>query len=98
MTLAMRAKMFHRKFPEIHITEQCLGRVYKKYNIKRKQVIVKKFASPDKTEVINDMIELCKDELTNHIVADIPIYYIDECMFTVKTYLQTDWAPKRLNV
>ena len=26
------------------------------------------------------------------------IYYLDECMFTVKTFMTTDWAPKKMNV
>ena len=27
-----------------------------------------------------------------------PTYYLDECMFTVKTFMTTDWSPKRMNV
>ena len=26
------------------------------------------------------------------------MYYLDECMFTVKTFMTTDWSPKRMNV
>ena len=26
------------------------------------------------------------------------VYYLDECMFTVKTFMTTDWSPKRMNV
>jgi len=25
-------------------------------------------------------------------------YFLDECMFTVKTFMKNDWSPKRMNV
>ena len=63
MTLAQRVKMLHRRFPQMHITEQWLGQIYKKHRITRKAVRTKKFTSPDKDEEIKDLIEFCHDEL-----------------------------------
>ena len=54
MTLAQRAVMFHRAFPMVRITEQKLGQVYKKYHIKRKVVITKKFSNLKKAADIKE--------------------------------------------
>ena len=41
---------------------------------------------------------MCKKRLDKAERHKTPIYFIDECMFTVKTFLNTDWSPKRMNV
>ena len=43
----------------------------------------RKFAHPDRSEEIKDVINFNMKEMKNHIANDVPIYYLDECMFTV---------------
>ena len=94
MTLAQRAVQFNMSFPMVKITEQKLGKVYKKYHIRRKSVMIKKFSNLKKAQKIKEQIDRCRDQLKYRLDKDHTIYYIDECMFTVKTYLTTDWSPK----
>ena len=82
MTLDQRAMMVHRQFPEIHITPQYLGKIFKKHHIKRKKVRVKKFANLKQKERIEEQICICREQLRGAIERKKVIYYIDECMFT----------------
>jgi len=45
LSLAERAVMLHRKFPEVHISGSMIGLIYKKFKIKRKIVIIKKYSN-----------------------------------------------------
>ena len=42
MTLAERAVMLHRKFPETRITESALSRLFKEQGVKKKVILKKK--------------------------------------------------------
>ena len=57
--------------------------MYKKHGITRKAVRTRKFAHPDRSEEIKDVINFNMKEMKSHIKNDVPIYYLDECMFTV---------------
>ena len=74
--------MVHRQFPEIHITPQYLGKLFRKHHIKRKKVVVKKFADLKQKEKIEEQIDICREQLRGAIRKKRVIYYIDECMFT----------------
>ena len=60
--------------------------------------MIKKFSNIKTLSRIREQITRCREDLRSVLSNDYTIYYIDECMFTTKTYLQTDWAPVRMNV
>ena len=43
LTLAERAVMLHRQFPENHISKDSIGLLYRKAKIRKKVVVIKKF-------------------------------------------------------
>ena len=51
-----------------------------------------------KQDEIHEMIIANKKRLDKAARRKEVIYYLDECMFTVKTFMTTDWSPKRMNV
>ena len=47
---------------------------------------------------MKDQIILNKKRLEKAFKDGEVTYYLDECMFTVKTFMQIDWSPKKMNV
>ena len=98
MTLNERSIMLHRKFPYTRITGNYLGKIYSKHIIKMKKVVMKKFENFKIKMRIQKKILECKNELIQAIEEGVNVYYLDECMFTSKTYQLRDWSPRRMNV
>ena len=42
LTLAERAVMLHRQFPEVRVSPQLIGKYFRKFGVKLKQVVLKK--------------------------------------------------------
>ena len=66
--------------------------------IKRKAIVMNKFSNLKQADKIRDQIIRNKKELDRAYSRKEVTYYLDECMFTVKTFLKLDWSPKRMNV
>ena len=60
--------------------------------------MIKKYTNLKKQDEIQEQIQSNKGILEVATIADVPVYYLDECMFTVKTFMTTDWSPKLMNV
>lgn len=93
-SLAWRATLFHRRFPERRIKAATLGRLYRSLGIRYKKVRVSKI--PRNTNVLSYMLKTsqCKRELEAAIKRGLPIVYCDETMFTKRTYASHDFGPK----
>ena len=64
--------------------------------IRRKAITIKKYCNLMKQDEIHEMIIANKKRLDKAARRKEVIYYLDECMFTVKTFMTTDWSPKRI--
>ena len=60
--------------------------------------MVKKFANLKKKPRIKEMFVTGKQKLSAALASNIPIYWLDECIFSTKTYQYLDWSPKGNNV
>ena len=72
----------HRIHPEVKITGQRLGQIYKIHGIKRKAVILQKIMSKQFRGKINKRIAEAKENLLVELQNGYTVYYLDECMFT----------------
>ena len=57
-----------------------------------------KYTHERNQDKIHDQILINKKLLDKAFTRKEVTYYLDECMFTVKTFMTTDWSPKRMNV
>ena len=55
---------------------------------------MKKFANLRKRDVIRAQTKRGKEQLEEAKANGVPVYWLDECVFSTKTWLQFDWAPK----
>ena len=60
--------------------------------------MILKYTHQRNQEKIRDTIILNKKLLDKAYRDKVPVYYLDECMFTVKTFMTSDWSPKKMNV
>ena len=81
----------------MHITGGYLGRLYSKHKIKRKVVLIKKFSDLRIKTRVAEMKRTAYDQLVEAILLGKTIYYLDECMFTVKSYQMFEYSPKNMN-
>ena len=60
--------------------------------------MIQKYTHQRNQQKIRDAIILNKKLLDKAYRWKEPVYYLDECMFTVKTFMTTDWSPKRIKI
>ena len=60
--------------------------------------MILKYTHQRNQEKIRDTIILNKKLLDKAYRDKVPVYYLDECMFTVKMFMTSDWSPKKMNV
>ena len=90
----MRAKFFHRQFPDRFISTSKIRKIYKQHGIKLKQVRQDKY--PAKLTLQSYFIELQKLRRAVHHAHTngLPIIYTDEVVFTSLTYHRTSYSRK----
>ena len=98
LTLAERDVMLHRKFPYTKVSGMTISSVYKKHKIRKKAVLIKKFTNPKITARIKEQTKVSKTLLSYYMQEKAPVYYLDECMFTVRTYMQKEFSSKNENI
>ncbi len=92
MTLAARAKMFHRRFPDKRITPNALRLLYRKNNIRLRKVYAAK-QQPARHAVRYALeADSCRHSLRQAISTGAPIVYLDETVFTSRTYQPRDYG------
>lgn len=98
LSLQLRAQKVQQMFPGIKISATSIWRIYKDKNIKRKKVVFKKLTDNAKQRQIDDQIKNCRQELQEHYDKKRTILYLDETMFTKKTYQPKEYSVKRQNI
>ena len=78
--------MLHRKFPEDHISGSLMGLMYRRFKIKRKVVMIKKFSNLKTKAKMRLQIKEARDQLQECTKKGQCVYFLDECMFTTRTY------------
>ena len=97
-TLAERAKLFHRRFPNKWIKPRALLRLYGKHGIRKKRVRLAKDYKPHKAEEYEALRLEARDELQGMFDVGIKVVFIDEVVFTSKTCQMRDYSNRHLNV
>ena len=97
LTLAERAVMLHRQFPETRVSESALSRLFKKEGVKKKAIVKKKRVKWGQKGEVKQEIEDAKTNLMDYLLRDYLVVWLDECMLTTKTYQNTDWSRKNTN-
>ena len=75
-----------KKFKGLKISRYSLYKMYKRAGIKRKVVVQKKTSKPDQADFIKRRTRFCRDEIKRLMEEGTKVYYLDECMFTVRTF------------
>ena len=60
--------------------------------------MIKKYTNKKKDDQIHEAIVANKKALEKAWRKKEVVYWLDECMFTVKTFMTTDWSPQKMNV
>lgn len=97
-SLDERAVFLHRQFPQTRITGNYIGKLYKKFKIKRKAVIIRKKADPKLLQVVKVQAKQAKAQLDSCKSLSQKIYYLDEAMFTTRQYQNREFACQNDNV
>ena len=97
LTLAERAVMLHRQFPETKISESALSRLFKKEGVKKKVIVKKKRVKWGQKGEVKQEIDDAKTNLMDYLLRDHLVVWLDECMLTTKTYQHLDWSRKNTN-
>ena len=98
LTLKQRSILFHRKFPDMKITQNILQRLYAKHHIRRKVVRMVKVAPPDKSKDYERLREMACTKLQAAVDNGIRVIYVDEVAFTKKTIQTRDYSNKYENL
>ena len=86
MTLTDRAKIFHRRFPHKRITPNALRLLYKRNGIRQKKVYACKSQPARHATRYALETDTCRRSLQQAISGGAPIVYLDETVFTTRTY------------
>ena len=97
-TLDERAIMLHRKFPQTKITGNYIGKLYSRFKIKRKAVVLRKYAEIKVQPAVKQQIKDAKYLLKMYEKQGTKIYYLDECMFTKRCFQGREFASPNDNV
>ena len=61
-------------------------------------MVVKKTRPLPEQKVINEKIQKAAKDLLEKVLLGTKVYYLDECMFTTRTYYNKDYAAKYRNI
>ena len=98
LSLAERAKFFHRRFPNKWIKPRALLRLYGLHGIRKKRVRFTKAHKPDRIEEYEAWRLDAVYQLQGIFDAGIKVVFIDEVVFTSKTCQMQDYSNKHHNV
>ena len=98
LSLAQRAVMFHRKFPEIKISASTLWRTYKRCGIKFKFIHRGKKEIDYTNQYYYDLFREMYDAVRATRLRDIKLVWVDETMFTFNTFATRAWSSKHQRI
>ena len=76
----------------MRVTGRTLGTYYRAQKIRKKKVVIKKIINQFKAQQQRQQINFMRAELRSIIWRDKPILFLDECVFSVRTYDQRAWS------
>ena len=98
LSLAQRAVLFHRQFPELRVSPSLLHRTYQRLGIKFKQIRRGKkvidFLDPHYLHLFTDMLRTIRS--TRH--RDVKLFWVDEAVFTFNTIRKRAWSKRHQNI
>ena len=94
-SLAERAALLHRRFPHVRVSGSTIGRYYRKLRIKMKAVAIKKLVDRKEKLRVRRETPVARENLRMHLFSGAKIYFLDEAMFTSKTYRKREFMTSR---
>jgi len=79
--------LFHRTFPEVHLSPSHLRRLYCHHKIKRKVIVTKKVLRSQNEERAESKRLVMASEVREALNSGKKIIFVDEVMFTTATNL-----------
>ena len=98
LSLKMRVIMFHRAFPEVKISVTLLRRLYKKHGIKFKCIFRGKKDIDFDDQFYRDFFRQMYDGVKVARLRDIKLLWVDETMFTFRTFAARAWSAKHQSI
>ena len=98
LTLAQRAVLFHRRFPEVTITARYLGQLYRQHRIKRKVVRFVKSYPAKRAHRMEAQLIMMRSEVRLALELGCRLVFVDECMFTTATRVGLAFAARGRNI
>ena len=90
--------VFHRKFPEIHISASYISKLYKKFGVSKKKIVIKKRHTASKLSKIGTLYNELKRRFARAEEEHKRVLFIDECLFSSKALTAQAYSNKKANV
>jgi transposase len=97
-TLNVRARLFHRQFPNLTISAEHLGYIYKQNLVKKKKIKVFKTLTPKQQGSKEQQLRDISTQLRDLTSKGYKILFVDETMFTYQTNYRSDYMVKGANM
>jgi len=91
LSLKQRAKMFHRRFPEVRISASTIERLYKQYGVKFKFIARAKREVDFETPYFRDWFYRMRSQLEDVAAKGLRLVFLDEAVFTFNTMATRAW-------
>ena len=93
--LAQRCVLFHRVWTNKRITPPALSKLYRKQGVRLKAVRQFKLPSDCDLDRYVRLVDECREEVKDAIKNGIRLIYLDETVFTKRTYQTRDYGAKK---
>ena len=97
-TLKERCLLFHRSFPEVHLSPSHLRRLYADHKIKRKVIVTKKVLRSHNKEKAESARLMMASQVGEALNSGKRIIFVDEVMFTTATNLTHAYSSRASNI
>jgi len=94
LSLAQRARMFHRTFPEIKISASHLQRIYKRLDIRYKFIQRGKKIIDYTNQYYFNLFQEMYQAVKRTRLRDKKLVWVDEAVFTFNTFSTKAWSAK----
>ena len=98
MSLSQRCVLFHRRFPDVKISHSLLYRFYRSNKIRYKKIKRTKFDVDYSIPKYRDQLVDMKHKLEQAELEQRKIIYIDEAVFSFKTFKTNAWSSAYSNL
>lgn len=92
LSLAERAVLFHRQFPELKVSHSTIARVYKLNGVKFKMIQRVKPKASMSAERLSETLLTMKSHYQRAVREGALVLFVDEAVFSPNTMLLRSWA------